>query len=93
MRGNSACGRGMLARAQAQPAHTSKLVHEVRDNAVEVQPVVEAGVGKVDEVAHSDGHLLEVELALDLAHRRVEGDNRVGHGGDGDAGAACACRG
>ena len=48
----------------------TKLVHEVGDDAVEVDAIVEAAVGKVDEVAAGDGHLVGVELGLEGAHLR-----------------------
>ena len=46
---------------------------------MEVQPVVEARVDEVDEVAGRDGHLLLVDLAADLAHGGVEDGDRVRH--------------
>ena len=41
--------------------------------------VVEAGVGEIDEVASGDGHLVEVDLALDLTHGGVESRDWVRH--------------
>lgn len=48
----------------------TKLIHEVGDHTMEVDAIVEAAVGKVDEVAAGDGHLVGVELGLEGAHLR-----------------------
>mmetsp|Transcript_27564 Transcript_27564/g.70232 ORF Transcript_27564/g.70232 Transcript_27564/m.70232 type:complete len:205 (-) Transcript_27564:36-650(-) len=58
----------------------AELVHEVWDDAVEVQAIVETRVSQVNEIAHRDRHLLEKKLAYDRAQRGVEGDSRIGHG-------------
>ena len=59
-----------------------------------VESVVKAAVGEVDEVGGGDGHLVQEDLALDLPHGRIEGGNRVGHGGGGVCAVAvrkCGC--
>lgn len=38
----------------------AELVHEVRDNSMEVEAVVEAVLGEVDEVVRRDGHVISV---------------------------------
>ena len=56
------------------------LVHEVGNDTVEVQPIVETAVGQIDEIGCGDRHLLEVDLTLDHSKRGVESGDRVGHG-------------
>ena len=47
---------------------------------MEVQAIVEARLGEVDEVGGGDGHLVEEDLTFDVAHGRGKRCNRVGHG-------------
>jgi hypothetical protein len=49
----------------------SKLIHEIRDDSVEVQTIVKALVGKINEVVRSDGHLLSEQLNGEGAHGGV----------------------
>lgn len=65
--GGGAASSGTVA-AGILGVGATELVHEIRDNAVEVDAIVEAAVGKVDEVAAGDGHLVGVELGLEGAH-------------------------
>jgi len=65
--GGGAAGSGTVA-VGILGVGATELVHEIRDNAVEVDAIVEAAVGKVDEVAAGDGHLVGVELGLEGAH-------------------------
>ena len=46
---------------------------------MEVEAVVEAGVGEVDEVRGRHRHLIEVDLACDVARRGLERGRGVGH--------------
>ena len=62
-----------------QHAVPTKLVHEVGNHAMEVEAVVEAGVGEVDEVRGRHRHLIEVDLACDVARRGLERGRGVGH--------------
>jgi len=57
---------------------TTELVHEVGDDSVEVNSVIEARVGQIDEVAASDGHLIGEELGLEGAHTGLKSSD--GHG-------------
>ena len=59
----------------------TELVHEIRDHAMEVDAIVEAAVGEVDEVAAGDGHLVGVELGLKGAH--LGETERILNGGEG----------
>ena len=47
---------------------------------VEVEAVVEACVGEVDEVGGGDGHLIKVNFALDIPHSGLKGGDGIGHG-------------
>lgn len=47
---------------------------------MEVQAIVEARLGEVDEVGGGDRHLVEEDLTFDVAHGRGKRCNRVGHG-------------
>lgn len=58
---------------------TAELIHEIWDHTVKVESIVEARIGEVDEIGRGDGHLLEVNLCFDHAHRGIERCNRVGH--------------
>mmetsp|Transcript_48814 Transcript_48814/g.135438 ORF Transcript_48814/g.135438 Transcript_48814/m.135438 type:complete len:200 (+) Transcript_48814:460-1059(+) len=71
--------RARAARLGVLGVGAAKLVHEVGDDAVEVEAVVEAGVREVNEARHRDRHLLQKELARDAAHRGLENDFRVPH--------------
>ena len=62
-----------------QQAVPTELVHEIGDDAMEVEAVIEAGVGEVDEVRGCHRHLIEVDLACDVAHRGLEDSRGVGH--------------
>ena len=62
-----------------QHAVPTELVHEVGNHTVEVEAAVEAGVGEVDEVRGRHRHLIEVDLACDVAHRGLEDSRGVGH--------------
>ena len=53
-------------------ARSTCLVHEVRDDPVEVQSVVEAGVDEVDEIGGGDGHAIKEDLGLHDAHLRQQ---------------------
>ena len=69
--GGGAASSGTVA-AGILGVGATELVHEIRDNAVEVDAIVEAAVGKVDEVTAGDGHLVGVELGLEGAHLKKE---------------------
>src|SRR5690606_24556409 len=56
-----------------------ELDHEVLDHAVKVQAVVEALLRELDEVVRGDRHLVEIDLRLERAERRIEGRGRVRH--------------
>lgn len=60
-RGVGICGEG-----------ASELVHELLDDTMEVEVVVEAALHEVDEVVGGDGHLLGVELDREVAHRGLD---------------------
>ena len=79
---NAAVGAiaGAGARAvRVLAVRTSELDHEVFDDAVKVEAVVEAFFGEADEVARCDGHLVREQLDLEGALRRIEGGCRVPH--------------
>ena len=38
------------------PTAAQALIHEVRDDTMEVEPIVEARLGQVDEIGRGDGH-------------------------------------
>lgn len=57
----------------------SELVHEVGDDAVEVQAVVVALVRQIDEVVGGDRHLLREQLQGEGAHRGLAGRSFVWH--------------
>jgi len=71
--GTSPVGVGVLG------VRATELVHEVRDDAVEVNTVVVAGLAQVDEVGGGDRHLAEEDLGLEAPHGGVELGNRVWH--------------
>mmetsp|Transcript_17563 Transcript_17563/g.59692 ORF Transcript_17563/g.59692 Transcript_17563/m.59692 type:complete len:254 (-) Transcript_17563:17-778(-) len=80
-------GRGPSRARAAGPGvaavGAAELSHEVGDDAVEVQAVVEALVRKGDEVGRRDGHAVHVKLGREVAHGRVEGHGRVAGGSHG----------
>ena len=51
---------------------TTELVHEIGNDSVKVNPIVEAPVRQIDEVPDSNRHLVIVELSLEGAHRSFE---------------------
>ena len=51
------------------------LIHEIRDDSVEVNPIVKSPVRKVDEISARDGHLIRVELGLESPLGRYESSN------------------
>jgi hypothetical protein len=57
----------------------AELDHEVLDDPVEVQPVVEALLRQGDEVAGGARHLVTVDLGGEGAEGRLEGRSRVRH--------------
>jgi hypothetical protein len=61
----------------------AELEHEVVDDAVEVEAVVEAALGELHEVAGRDRHLIDEELDGDGAERGLEESCRVRHGPGG----------
>ena len=63
--------------ADAHALGVAALDHEAGDDAVEDQPIVEAGIGQGDEVAHGLGRDLRVELTLHLA-AILHGDDKNG---------------
>mmetsp|Transcript_13014 Transcript_13014/g.38222 ORF Transcript_13014/g.38222 Transcript_13014/m.38222 type:complete len:231 (+) Transcript_13014:326-1018(+) len=73
--------RARVARLRVLGLWASKLEHEIRDDAVEVDAVVEARVGEVDEVAHGDGTVVEVKLRLEVAQSGLKLGDGVGHRG------------
>jgi len=60
---------------------TAELDHEALDDAVEVQTVIEAGLGQLDEVARRDRHLVRKQFDLQVTERSGESRSRVRHGG------------
>jgi len=58
---------------------TTKLVHEVRYDPVEVNAIVKARISQVNEIAARDGHLARVELGTEGTLGRLERSD--GHGG------------
>jgi hypothetical protein len=57
------------------------LDHEAVDHAVEVQTVIEAGLGQLDEVARRERHLVGEQFDLDVTEGGGQGCSRVRHGG------------
>jgi hypothetical protein len=61
--------------ARPVPARTPSLDHEVGDDAMKDQTVVELVVHVVEKILHRDRRLVGVELDLDVAFRRLENDH------------------
>lgn len=59
---------------------TAELNHEVVDDAMKVQAIVEAAFRKRDEVLRRDGHLVEIQLDSEVAERCFAKCGRVCHG-------------
>ena len=57
----------------------AELAHEPGDDAVEAEPVVEARLREVGEVARRDGQLVRVQLGGEVAHAGLEGRHGVRH--------------
>lgn len=55
----------------------TELVHELGDDTVEMESVVEAFVRQVHNVAHCNWHVVEKELSLHRAHGRLHHEDRV----------------
>ena len=72
-------GAGATA-ARVLAVRAAELEHEVVDDAVEVEAVVEAALRELHEVARGDGHLVGEQLDLDVAKRRLEERSGVRHG-------------
>mmetsp|Transcript_5924 Transcript_5924/g.10007 ORF Transcript_5924/g.10007 Transcript_5924/m.10007 type:complete len:226 (+) Transcript_5924:104-781(+) len=91
--GDGLATRGRVASATRRAAGASvacfrvlrlgaaELQHEVGDHAVEGQAVVEARVGKVNEVRPSDWHRVNVDLGREGALRGVEGRSGISRSG------------
>jgi hypothetical protein len=58
----------------------AELDHEVVDDAMKVQAVIEAALRELDEVARRDGHLVDEELDRERAERGLAGRRGVRHG-------------
>ncbi len=80
---DGAMGRIASARQSAlgiTAMRTSKLNHEVVDDAMKVQPIVEATFRERNEVLRGDRHLVEEQLDGKVAERRFAKCGRVCHG-------------
>lgn len=58
----------------------TELVHEVGDDAMKVQPVIEALVGEFDEISTSDGHLVDEDFSFEIAHTCFKLGDWITHG-------------
>ena len=58
----------------------AKLIHEARDDAMEVKTIVKTFVDQSDEVAASDWHLFDEDFRLEVAHGCFEFSSWVAHG-------------
>ena len=68
---------GIAGATHAGALRIAALDHEIRNDAMKNQPVIEAAVGQGDEVAHGLGRVLGIQLALH--HRAVlHGDYKRG---------------
>src|SRR5512138_925832 len=56
-----------------------ELDHEILDDPVEVQPVIEAALGQLHEVARRDGHLVLKDLGGERAEGGLERRGRIRH--------------
>ena len=60
---------------------TTKLIHKIGNDPVEVKTIVKATVGQVDKISRCNGHLVRVQFGLECAHAGLEDGNfLVGHG-------------
>lgn len=57
----------------------AELNHETIDHAVEMQPIIETGLGQLDEVASSDRHLVNEQLGREIPERCVKNSSRIRH--------------
>lgn len=86
---------GITRAAGSLSLWTSTLDHEIRDDAMEDEVVVEAFFRELDEISSGLGSLFGVELDFDgaLAGRNCRGGHLVLRSGAGNIGTLAAIRG
>mmetsp|Transcript_51159 Transcript_51159/g.92108 ORF Transcript_51159/g.92108 Transcript_51159/m.92108 type:complete len:259 (-) Transcript_51159:47-823(-) len=57
----------------------AELIHEARDDAMEMDTIVEAGAAKIDKIGRGDWHPVKVDLCLEASHGSLESGSWVRH--------------
>jgi hypothetical protein len=58
----------------------TELDHEALDDAMEMEPIVKARLGQIDEVLGSQRHLVKKEFHFEIAQTGLKRCRGIGHG-------------